>query len=120
MSAQRVPDYIAAAPADQRDTLADLRAMITAAIPAAAEGMSPSGFPVYTVNGRWITGFASRKKGPMFYMMLAGVMAAHADRLGPLMSGKSCIEYRPTKSLGAEELRELVREMLVQAASELT
>lgn len=112
----KVTAYIGSAPEAQRAALVELRAMIGAALPHSAEELGSSGFPVYTVNGRWVSGFATRKKGPMFYMMVGEVMAGHAEELGPLMSGKSCIEYRASKTMTMDEVRGVVRRMLVEAA----
>jgi len=34
------------------------------------------------------TGFATRKKGPMLYILVHGVIKKHEDKLGPLRSAR--------------------------------
>ncbi len=110
-----VTRYIDEAPDEQREFLSELRGMIRKALPHAEEQMGTSRFPVYTADGQWISGFATRKKGPMFYMMLSDVMKAHEPVLGKLKSGNSCIECRETKDLSMAELKRTIREMLADA-----
>lgn len=109
--------YIDAAPQAQQAFLRELRAMILKALPGAEEQMGSSGFPVYTVGGRWVSGFATRKKGPMFYMMLGDAMKAHEPALRGLKSGNSCIECRETKDLPMGELKKVIRAMLADAGT---
>lgn len=113
-----VATYIASAPADQRPLLRDLDAKIRAAFPTAV--LDPkSYFPVYTMDGHWIAGFATRKKGAMFYCMDAPLLDRHAERLGKSRSGKTCIEYRALGPLTLDALRALVPEILAEQAARL-
>ena len=114
-----VTKYIKSAPKDQQPLLDELRAMIRKALPRAAEEMSPSGFAVYTHNGEWVAGFATRKKCPMFYCMRAGVLDRHDDTLGKLRSGRSCIDFRETKDLSFDDLRKIARKILANAKKTL-
>jgi uncharacterized protein YdhG (YjbR/CyaY superfamily) len=111
---QDVKAYIDNAPEDQRDTLKKLRAMIVSALPDAEEVVE-SGFPVYKVAGEWTAGWATRKKGPMLYIMVQSVLDKYEDRLGKLRSGKSCIEFRETKDLPIATLTKLAEQMLIEA-----
>ncbi len=112
-----VDAYIAAAPEAQRGTLAELRAMIRRALPGAKEEIGSSRFPVYTVDNAWRAGFATRAKGPMLYVMDSALLDRYEAELGKLRSGKSCIEYRASKTLSAGELEELAKRMLAELAS---
>ena len=80
--------------------------------------MGPNGFAVYADgDARWVAGFAWRKKGPVLYVMNAGVVDRYADRLGSVRSGRSCVEWRATKTLTIEELTKLAGDILRDAAA---
>jgi len=113
-----VTEYIANAPADQRPTLERLRQMIRAALPDCTEQIGSSGFPVYTRDGDWIAGFATRKKGPMLYIMAPGVLDEFEERLGPLRSGNSCVEFRATKTVSEADLWRMTEEMLARGRAD--
>jgi uncharacterized protein YdhG (YjbR/CyaY superfamily) len=110
-----VAAYLDKAPPDQRPTLEKLREMIVQRLPDAEESIQ-SGFPVYARNGTWLAGFATRKKGPMLYIMAAGVLDRYVDRLGKLRSGRSCVEFRPSENTTIDELEELAGRMLDETA----
>ena len=114
-----VDAYIDAAPAEQQAALRELRRMIRSALPRAAEEIGSSGFPVYTLDAEWIAGFATRKKGPMFYLMRSSILDRHAERLALLRSGRSVIEYRPVKNLTPAQVKSIVADLLDDAATEL-
>lgn len=110
-----VEQYIAAAPADQQALLRELDAEIRRAFPAAH--LDPkSYFPVYVMDGHWMAGFATRKKGAMLYCMDAPLLDQHADLLQKARSGKTCVEYRSLKSVGLDDLRALVPKLLAKQA----
>lgn len=111
-----VAAYVDSAPPEQRPQLEELRGMIRAALPHATEEMSPNGFPVYTLDGHWLAGFATRARGAMFYCMVEPVLDRHAEKLGTLRSGRSCIEYRGNRKLSLDEVRDIARHMLAELA----
>jgi uncharacterized protein YdhG (YjbR/CyaY superfamily) len=111
---ESVACYIEGAPADQQEVLLRLHEKLVAEFPE-VEPVLPHGFPVWTVDGRWCCGFASRKKGPMLYVMAPGVLDRHAEELGRLRSGKSCIEFKASKSLTIEQLDALAGELIEEA-----
>ncbi|MDX2152263.1 MAG: DUF1801 domain-containing protein [Bryobacteraceae bacterium] len=110
-----VDAYLAAAPADQQSKLAWLRCRIRESLPTAAECFE-SGMPVYKSGDRWLAGFASRKKGVMFYAMDAALLDRYSERLGKNRSGKSCIEMTPNKRLSQNDLDALALEILGELA----
>lgn len=114
----KVAAYLENAPSDQRPVLVELREMIRSAMPDAVEDFR-SGFPVYLINGCWAAGFASRAKGPMLYIMAPGVLDAWAPKLGALRSGKSCVDFKATKSTTLDELRAMAAAMLADARRSL-
>ena len=112
-----VDAYIATAPVEQRPQLEAMRATIRRHLPRAAESLGSSGFPVYTDGGgKWLAGFAWRTRSPMLYIMDAAILDRYEDRLGKLRSGKSCVEWRASKSLTSNALTELADEMLRELA----
>jgi uncharacterized protein YdhG (YjbR/CyaY superfamily) len=111
--------YIEKAPPEQQPALQELRALIRSTLPHAAETVDPNGLVVYSIQGRWVAGFASRKKGALFHLMLSDIVDRYGARLGKLRTGKSCIVYHPTKNMAADELRNLAAEMLTAAAQSL-
>ena len=108
--------YIRKAPENHRPAMKEIDAIIRNELPGAAIELG-SGFPVYTINGNWVSGFATRKKGVMFYLMNSAVPDKHEKKLGRLRTGKSCIEYRETKDLSFPELHKLMRKMLKEGKS---
>lgn len=111
-----IDTYVERAPEAQRAALRELREMISAALPG-AEVAIESGFPVYKVNGKWAAGFATRKKGPMLYIMASGVLDRHAQELGSLRSGNSCVEFRAKCDLSLDDVRRLSRQMLAEVGA---
>lgn len=109
-----VAGYLLQAPAAQRPHLEDLRHLILEHFPDAEETFER--FPVYTRHGTWLAGFATRKKGMMFYLMDHATLDAFAERLGALRTGRGCIEYRETRDLTLKEVRSLIIELLAASA----
>ena len=116
LSSKEVTAYIASAPEAQRGSLRKLRTMIRRHLPGTHEEMGASGFAVYVIDGNWVAGFATRKKGPMFYLMITAVLDEYAERLGRLRSGKSCVAWKDSTHLPLPELEKLANEMLEAAA----
>lgn len=110
----QIDAYIESAPEEQREQLHKLRGMIEKRF-SDAETALPNGFPVYMRNGTWISGFAWRKKGVMFYIMLGNILTKRADELGKLITGKSCLHVKSNKSHSLEEIEKHIEDMLEEA-----
>lgn len=110
-----VERYVAGAPEALREDLEWLRAQIRHALPFSEE-MFQSKMPVYVFDGKWVAGFAYRAKGVMFYAMEKELLDARAAELGKNRSGNSCVEFRATKALPMERLRELALAILGEIA----
>lgn len=110
-----VRKYIDEAPEEHQPLLEELRALIMKRVPSFEESFA-HGFPVYLLSGRELAGFATRKKGVMFYLMNSRIVAARADELGTLVEGKSCVAYRETGDLSRAELRRIFAAMLDEVA----
>jgi uncharacterized protein YdhG (YjbR/CyaY superfamily) len=110
-----VKDYIDSAPEAQRPLLRELDTAIRKAFPGAVLD-AKSYFPLYAVDGDRLAGYATRKKGAMFYCMDRHLIDEYADRLGEHRSGNTCIEYRLLKTLPRAQLKQLVAEILAKQA----
>lgn len=110
-----VTAYIARSPEDQQELLQRLRAMIRERLPQLTEAFA-SGMPVYTAGTQpgapWRCGFASRKKGVMFYAMDEALLDGFAEELGTLRTGKSCVEMKVTKKRTLVDVLGLVDRIL--------
>lgn len=113
-----VEAYVLAAPSEHRELLQWLRTRIRRAVPHCEE-VFEARMPVYKHGDKWVTGFAWRKKGVMFYCMNSALLDGMAQRIGKARSGKSCIEMTATREHPLEELRAIVTGVLaaVQAAA---
>lgn len=98
--------YIASAPTAQQPHLRELHGHLMEIMPDAPIVM-PNGFPVWLINDTWTAGFATRAKGPMLYVMAQDVLDRHEPTLGRLRSGRSCVEYKGSKTLAFDDLRAL-------------
>jgi hypothetical protein len=120
MTAASVAAYIETAPTEFQPVLRALRRQLGRHLGGCTkETMGSSGFPVLVVDDAWVAGFAWRKKGPMLYVMNAALLDEFAPRLGRLRSGRSCIEWRESKTLPLEDLAALADEILSEAARRL-
>lgn len=106
--------YIDDAPEDHKPHLEYLCGLIEAEMPE-AEVVMPNGFPVWTINGTWTAGFATRKKGVMLYLMIQEVLDKYEPVLGRLRSGRSCVAYKGSKTLPFEELQALAPTLYKEA-----
>lgn len=113
-----VTAYIARSPTDQQELLVRVRAMIRERLPTLAETFT-SRMPVYVAGSTWRCGFASRKKGVMFYAMDAALLDRFAEELGSLRTGKSCVELKVTKKRSLVDLLGLVDHILTAIADSL-
>lgn len=113
---QAVDAYVAQAPEEQRAALEHLRETIRRHLPHTEEQLGKHGFALYTLDGEWVAGFATRKKGPMLYLMLQEILDEHEPALGRLRSGRSCVEWKASRTLSLDELDALAQRMLEQAA----
>jgi uncharacterized protein YdhG (YjbR/CyaY superfamily) len=112
--AKSVGEYITSAQKDHQPALRRMRAIIRRHLPRATESIGSSGFPVYTMNGKWLTGFATRKKGPMLYVMDRALVDRFSPYLGKLRSAHSCVDWRASGELSLDELEKIANRMLAE------
>ena len=75
-----------------------------------------SGFPIVVRDSEWIAGFAMRAKCPMVYCCSPGTMKKMGKELAPLMSGKSCVEFRAKGGLSMDDVVALIRRAFREAS----
>ena len=113
-----VTTHIARSPADQQQLLERLRAMIRERLPQLTESFE-NRMPVYKAGSVWKTGFASRKKGVMFYVMDEGLLDRFAAELGSLRTGKTCVEMKVSAQRSLVDVLALVDRLLAAVAASL-
>lgn len=105
---ERVEQYLAALPADQRAALEVLRATIRAAAPDATEGIAYQ-MPAFYSGGRYLVSYAAFKKHLSFFPASGTIM----DKLGPELrahfSGKGTLQFTPDRPLSRELVEQIVR-----------
>jgi uncharacterized protein YdhG (YjbR/CyaY superfamily) len=106
--ATTVDAYLAELPADRRDALSRLRALIKKHAPGATEAMA-HGMPAYSV-GELLFGLASQKQYLALYVCETDVVVAHRARLGKLDCGKSCIRFKKLADLPLDVVTDIVAE----------
>lgn len=104
--------YIGQAPPAQKAALLWIRKLMRTKLDGLADERYQNGMVVYGAGARWLTGFASRKKCVMFYVMDSAVLDCYAGKFGPRRSGKSCIEFRETAAMPMAALKEWAEEVL--------
>jgi uncharacterized protein YdhG (YjbR/CyaY superfamily) len=77
---ERIDDYLATLPQDQREALQRLRRQIARLVPDAAETIS-YGMPAFMVRGRAVVWFAGWKGHCSIYPLTDTFLAKHADEL---------------------------------------
>jgi uncharacterized protein YdhG (YjbR/CyaY superfamily) len=99
-----VDDYIAAQSAEARLRLRELRAIIRAAVPEAAEIIS-YGLSAYRLSGRPVAHFGAAKRRCALY---GGVPDAFADELRGFDTSKGTVRFPLDKPIPEELVRKLV------------
>jgi uncharacterized protein YdhG (YjbR/CyaY superfamily) len=107
-----VPDassYIAAAPADRRETLAAIRQLCLDELSGYEETMT-YGMPSYTRDGVVEVSFASQRRNIALYILKQDVLDCHRSELGGLSLGKGVIRYRNVADVDLDVVRALLAE----------
>ncbi|GAA4345390.1 iron chaperone [Flaviaesturariibacter amylovorans] len=101
-----VDDYIESFPPDVQALLRELRAVIRAEAPGAAESIS-YGMPTYKIAGKPLVYFAAFKKHIGFYATPTGHAAFAAD-LAPYKQGRGSVQFPLGKPLPFDLVRRIV------------
>ena len=106
--ATSVAAYLEELPAERRQALSELRALIRKAAPNAVEAMQ-YGMPSYAWGGMLFS-LASQKGHMALYVCDAPVVQVQRARLGKLKCGKGCIRFRSLDELPLEVITDILRE----------
>jgi uncharacterized protein YdhG (YjbR/CyaY superfamily) len=107
----RIDAYLAALPADQRETLQRLRSQIARLLPTASETIS-YGMPAFALDGRAIVWYAGWKKHCTIYPLTDSFLKAHAQELEGYGRTKGSLHFTPQQPLSEALVEQLVRERL--------
>jgi len=107
MTFTTVDEYIAGQPVAAQARLHELRAIVRAAVPHAAEVIS-YGLPTYRLAGR-IVSFGAAKRHCALY---GAALDAYPDELGGFETGKGTLRFALDAPIPAELVRKLVQAKL--------
>jgi uncharacterized protein YdhG (YjbR/CyaY superfamily) len=100
--------YLATLPADCRQALQAIRAVIRAAVPDAQEALV-YGVPGFKVGGRSLVCYAGFPTHCGFYPMSPDVIRAHAGELKDYDTSEGTIRFQVVKPLPAGLVKKLVK-----------
>src|ERR687895_1566551 len=101
-------DYLAGLPEEEKEALAQVRAVVERAAPEAEEGVS-YGMPAFLYAGRPLLGFRAAKRHlSVFPFSPAAVEAVH-DRLDGFDLSKGTIRFSPDSPVPDDVLADVVR-----------
>lgn len=108
---QRIDDYLAKLPDDQRAALEHVRSLVRRLAPDAVESMS-YGMPVLKQDGRALIWFAGWKEHCAIYPLTDAFLAEHPDELAGFVQTKGSLHFTPQVSLPDSLLEKIVRARL--------
>jgi len=112
-TASSIDEYIAQFPAEVREVLERMRALIRESAPDATETISYA-IPTFDMDGKHLVHFAGFKKHVGFYPVPSGI-EAFKDELGPYKKGKGSAQF----PLGQPIPEDLVRRIVEFRVGEL-
>ena len=105
-NAASIDDYIAGFPPETRQALEEMRALIRASAPDAAETISYA-IPTFDLHGRHLLHFAGYAKHVGLYPVPSGV-EAFEEELKPFASGKASARFPTDRPLPVDLIRRIV------------
>ena len=102
-----VDDYLAGLPEEQKEALAQVRAVVERAAPDAEEGVS-YGMPAYLYTGRPLLGFRAAKKHLSVFPFSPAAVDAVKDRLAGFDLSKGTIRFTPDRPVPEDVLVDLI------------
>jgi len=117
--AAAVRAYLAGLPPKARTRVKEMRAVIRAAAPEAAESIS-YGIPTYKIGGRPFVYCAAFKNHTSLYPMTAAIRRAHAAALKGYKMSTGTVQFPLDKPLPVTLLKRLVRARLAELRAKAT
>lgn len=114
--ATAVDDYLSEFPAGTQAVLAEMRGVIRAVIPDAAETIS-YGIPTFDLGGRHVVHFGGFAKHVGLYPTPSG-MDEFADELSPYVRGKGSVRFSLDEPLPADLIRRIVEYRAAEVRAE--
>jgi uncharacterized protein YdhG (YjbR/CyaY superfamily) len=111
--ASPVDTYLAALPADQRETLQHLREHVARLVPSAVEQIS-YGMPAFKLNGRFLVSYAGWKAHCSIYPLTDAFLAENADALAPYGRTKGSLHFTPQTPLSDALVEGLIRQRVAE------
>ncbi len=105
-TAGTIDEYITGFPAETRNALEELRALIKATAPGATETISYA-MPTFDLNGRHLVHFAGYARHIGFYPIPSG-MEAFSEELKPYKQGRGSVQFPLDKPLPMDLIRRIV------------
>lgn len=105
-TAQSIDAYIAQFPPETRKVLEEVRALIKASAPDAAERVSYA-IPTFDLNGRHLVHFAGYERHVGFYPGASGIEAFKGE-LKAYKGGKGSVQFPLGRPLPADLIRRIV------------
>jgi uncharacterized protein YdhG (YjbR/CyaY superfamily) len=105
-TAGSVDEYIAGFPAETRERLEELRAVVRASAPGATETISYA-IPTFDLNGRHLVHFAGYASHVGFYPIPSGIEAFKKE-LAPYKQGKGSVRFPLDRPLPTDLIRRMV------------
>lgn len=112
----RIDAILAAAPADQRAALENLRDTIAAAAPEADEIISYA-MPAFRYHGRALVSYSPFKNHCSLFPMTQALIQANPERVAGFATTKGTLHFTPEHPLPRELVEWIVRERMAQIDS---
>jgi uncharacterized protein YdhG (YjbR/CyaY superfamily) len=105
--AATIDEYLKELPAERREALVALRALIHRVAPGTVEAMQ-YGLPAFGD----LCALASQKNYLSLYVCEGDIVQAHLARLGKVSCGKGCIRFKRLADLNLDAVEMILREIL--------
>lgn len=112
----RIDSYLSALPADDRNLLQRLRALVARVVPDAEETIS-YGMPAFKLDGRFLVSFAGWKAHCSIYPLTDTFLAAHPDELKGYRRTKGSLHFTPEVPVPDELMEDLIRARVAEHGS---
>jgi uncharacterized protein YdhG (YjbR/CyaY superfamily) len=114
-----IDTYLAALAPAQRTALADLRSVITAAVPGAEDAIRTR-VPAIRYRGKTVVGFGAAERHLALYVMFGAALTTLRDELAPFETSNTVVRFTPDRPLPAALVRKIVAVRLAEIDTQLS